>query len=57
MKTLRGLGAISLVGLLVGCVPVTVGTDFRPGVNVSHYRTYTWMSEDQPRTGDPRLDE
>lgn len=36
---------------------MTVGTDFRPGVSVSHYRTFAWTSEDQPRTGDPRLDD
>ena len=48
---------MALVSVSAGCAPITVGTDFHPEASFSGYRTFAWMTENQPRTGDPRLDD
>ena len=42
--------------LLFGCSSVTVSQDYEIGADFSRYRTFAWISADQPRTGDIRVD-
>jgi hypothetical protein len=42
--------------LLFGCSAVTVSQDYEIGADFSRYRTFDWVSAEQPRTGDIRVD-
>ena len=42
--------------LLFGCSSVTVSQDYEIGADFSGYRTFDWVSAEQPRTGDIRVD-
>lgn len=48
---------VAVAGLSSGCaVAIQGGADFRPGTDLSPYRTFTWGEPDELPTGDPRLD-
>ncbi len=46
----------ALALLLFGCSSVTVSQDYEIGTDFSRYRTFDWVSAEQPRTGDIRVD-
>ncbi len=46
----------AMVLLLFGCSSVTVSQDYEIGADFSTYRTFDWVSAEQPRTGDIRVD-
>ncbi|HEY5656259.1 MAG TPA: DUF4136 domain-containing protein [Myxococcota bacterium] len=53
----RGVAALALMALLLaGCSSIRVDTDFDPQVDFSALRSYAWLAESQPPTGDPRID-
>ena len=42
--------------LLFGCSSVTVSQDYEIGADFSKYRSFDWVSAQQPKTGDIRVD-
>jgi hypothetical protein len=42
--------------LFFGCSAVTVSQDYEIGADFSKYRSFDWVSAEQPRTGDIRVD-
>lgn len=42
--------------VLSACVDVAVSTDYDPGFDFAPYRSFAWLQEKQPLTGDVRLD-
>jgi hypothetical protein len=52
--TLSFLAAAGLV--LAACASVAVSTDYDPTFNFGPYRSFAWLQEQQPLTGDLRLD-
>ncbi|KPJ78555.1 MAG: hypothetical protein AMJ54_02725 [Deltaproteobacteria bacterium SG8_13] len=46
----------AIILLLIGCSSVTVSQDYEIGADFSKYRTFDWVSAEQPRTGDIRVD-
>lgn len=56
MKTLFSMAIRVLAVAVVGCSSVRVETDFDPSTNFSALRSYAWLADAQPPTGDPRLD-
>ena len=53
---MRSRIGIFLTLLLFGCSSVTVSQDYEIGADFSKYRTFDWVSAEQPRTGDIRVD-
>ncbi len=52
--TLSFIAAAGLV--LAGCASVPVSTDYDPAFDFGPYRSFSWLEEKQPLTGDLRLD-
>jgi Domain of unknown function (DUF4136) len=55
-KHFFSVGLFFLGTVLAGCATVSVNSDYDSKADFSKYKTYAWESEDQPRAGDPRLD-
>lgn len=47
---------LALLGGVFGCASMRVGSQSAPGVDISSYRSYSWLHAVQPTTGIPRLD-
>ncbi len=45
-----------LLAILVGCAKMQIQSAHNPLTNFSTYRTYQWLPETRPKTGDPRID-
>jgi hypothetical protein len=43
-------------GLLAGCSSVSVSRDYDTAADFSTLKTFTWQHAEQPKTGDPRID-
>ena len=56
MRQWNAVGAALLALALVGCSSVRVSTDYDPQADFSALRSYAWLAESQPPTGDPRID-
>jgi hypothetical protein len=53
LVVLLALGALLVAG---GCSQVSVQTDFDPKADFTALKTYSWYNAEQPKEGDPRLD-
>jgi hypothetical protein len=42
--------------LISGCATVSTSADYVKGTDFSSLKTYSWVSEAQPQSGDPRVD-
>jgi len=49
-------GLVLSLSLLSGCSGITVYTDYDPSLDFSQYQSYAWMPEEEPETGDYRID-
>ncbi len=47
---------IALFACATGCATVAVSTDYDRSLDFGRYRTFAWLEEKQPLTGDVRLD-
>ncbi|MDH3981347.1 MAG: DUF4136 domain-containing protein [Kiritimatiellaceae bacterium] len=56
MMDKRAFLLCSSVALLAGCSSVSVNLDFDSTVDFSTLHTYAWQHEEQPETGNPRID-
>jgi hypothetical protein len=55
--TLRRAATAALLALvLAACSSVQIDTDYDPNADFSALRSYAWLAEKQPPTGDPRID-
>ncbi|MEA2069507.1 MAG: DUF4136 domain-containing protein [Verrucomicrobiota bacterium] len=55
MTRLFFLGAAAL-SLLTGCSSVSVSRDYDVSTDFSKLKTFAWQHEEQPQTGNPRID-
>jgi len=55
-KIYIGLIVLVLIGHLGGCSSIRVSQDYDPSRDYSSLKTYTWQRENQPETGDVRVD-
>ncbi len=50
------VGLVLSLGLLSGCSGITVYTDYDPSLDFTRYETYAWLTEEEPESGDYRID-
>ena len=55
MKWWAYFGWLSVVLLLAGCSQVQVSQDYRPGLDFSRFRSYSWQSTPSPASSDIRI--
>lgn len=51
-----GLIILALLNLLWGCSNFQVSQDYDVSTNFSSFKTYAWQTDNQPKTGDIRVD-
>lgn len=56
MTARHAIGAALLALALADCSSVRIDTDYDPNADFSALRSYAWLAETQPPTGDPRID-
>lgn len=56
MRNCIGLIIVTLFGFMGGCQSVQVSQDYAPSNNFLGLKTYAWLTETQPETGDIRVD-
>lgn len=56
MNFKKGLSLILAAALMSGCSTVSTSSDYVRGTNFSNLKTYDWVSELQPVSGDIRVD-
>jgi hypothetical protein len=56
MTPIRVALAALLTLALAGCSSIRIDTDYDPQADFSALRSYAWLAETQPPTGDPRID-
>ena len=56
MKVYSQLIALAALVFFTACSNVKVSQDYSPGADFSAMQTYRWKSEEQKKTGNPRID-